>query len=469
MTAPIRLLVVDDEPLFVKTIARVLSRKGMEVATAEGGAAARERLGEETYDVVLCDLVMPGVGGLEVLKASRERQPGAAFILLTAHATIDIAVEALKCGADDFLQKPAEIPDVERAIRKGYEAVRLRRENADLRQRLGRTEAVQELLGESPGMARVRELVDRVAPTDATVLILGESGVGKELVARRVHRRSERCDAPFLTLNCGALQANVLANELFGHVAGAFTGATKGASGLFEAAHGGTLFVDEIGEMDLEIQKTFLRVIESGEYRRMGEVRTRKANVRIVAATNRDLAGDVDAGRFRRDLYYRLNVFELTVPPLRERPEDLPALVAHLVRRMEPRRRPPRTLAPEAMRALAAHAWPGNVRELRNAIERGLIMADGDVVTLADLPPLRGPTAARRPAATAAPSAPPSASEVVAAPGAADFPRLQALEKAHVERALALSDGNKTRASRLLGISLRSLYTKLDRHGLREA
>jgi DNA-binding NtrC family response regulator len=305
-------------------------------------------------------------------------------------------------------------------------------------------------------MEEVRRLIARVGPTDATVLILGESGVGKELVARQVHAASAREDAPLMTMNCGALQPTLLENELFGHVPGAFTGATRGAAGLFEEADGGTLFIDEIGEMGLEVQKAFLRVLETGELKRLGEARSRRTDVRVVAATNRDLAADVEEGRFRRDLYYRLNVFSITVPPLRDHPRDIPLLVERYLARVEAG---PHHLSEAAMAALMAHTWPGNVRELHNALERGLILARGEVIEAQDLPPLAAespasPPPSRRLPATAGDTAP------------VDFLPLEELERRHLQEALARSDGNKTEAARLLGISLRSLYTKLGRHGL---
>jgi DNA-binding NtrC family response regulator len=357
------------------------------------------------------------------------------------------------------------VADVERVIRKAYEALQLRRENRQLRRALDRHDPYRDIVGDSAAMDEVRRLIAKVAPTDSTVLILGESGVGKELVAHQIHAGSGRAGTAMLTVNCGALQSSLLENELFGHVPGAFTGATKGAAGLFEEADGSTLFIDEIGEMSLDLQKAFLRVLESGEFKRLGEARSRRADVRVIAATNRDLAADVEAGRFRHDLYYRLNVFTLTVPPLRERREDIPLLVEHFLRRKEPHREPPRRVAEAAMAALQAHHWPGNVRELHNALERGLIMAQGMVITLQDLPNLSSiapvPTSATGPATATMQGL---AGEPPSTPD--DFVPLAELERRHLEVALARAGGNKTAAAKLLGLSLRSLYTKLKRHGL---
>jgi two-component system response regulator AtoC len=453
-----RLLILDDEPLFLETLERIFRREGMSVATTTDGGEAVRMLERRPFDVVLSDIVMPGMDGLEFLRRARQRPDPPEVVMITAHATVETALEAMKQGAYDYLQKPAEVEEVERVIRKAYEALQLRRENRQLRRALDRHDPYREIVGESSGIAEVRRLIAKVAPTDSTVLILGESGVGKELVAHQVHAASPRAKTAMLTINCGALQSSLLENELFGHVPGAFTGATKGATGLFEEADGGTLFIDEIGEMTLDLQKAFLRVLESGEFKRLGEARSRRADVRVVAATNRDLAADVEAGRFRRDLYYRLNVFTLTVPPLRERRDDIPLLVDHFLRRREAQRDPPRRLAPEAMAALQGHDWPGNVRELHNALERGLIMARGNVITLDDLPPLQ--------ARAGAPATPPAAGVPVGPPPARgdEFLPLLELERRHLEAALARADGNKTAAAKLLGVSLRSLYTKLKRH-----
>jgi len=459
----IRLLILDDEPLFLETLERIFRREGMSVATTTDGDEALRLLDRRPFDVVLSDIVMPGMDGLEFLRRARQRPDPPEVVMVTAHATVDTALDAMKQGAYDYLQKPAEVEEVERVIRKAYEALQLRRENRQLRRALDRHDPYREIVGESPGIAEVCRLIAKVAPTDSTVLILGESGVGKELVAHQVHAGSPRAKTTMLTINCGALQSSLLENELFGHVPGAFTGATKGGTGLFEEADGGTLFIDEIGEMSLDLQKAFLRVLESGEFKRLGEARSRRADVRVVAATNRDLAADVEAGRFRRDLYYRLNVFTLTVPPLRERRDDIPLLVDHFLRRKEPQRDPPRRLAAEAMTALQAHDWPGNVRELHNALERGLIMARGDVIAVDDLPPLRAPAGAvsTSPAFHAAPVGTPPPSE-------GDFLPLLELERRHLASALARADGNKTAAAKLLGLSLRSLYTKLKRHRMDE-
>ena len=461
MRRPCRLLLVDDETLLLETMSRVLKGPRLNVRTAESGEAALKLLEEEPADVMLVDMAMPGMNGIELLRKVKAGRTPAEVIMMTAHGTIETAVEAMKIGAYDYLQKPAEVEEVERLVAKAYEKVYLVRENQQLRQQLVRHDPYQILIGESAPMSELRLLISKVAPTDATVLVLGESGVGKELVARTVQAQSQRADGPLLTVNCGALTGSLLANELFGHVAGAYTGATRTEKGLFEAAQGGTLFIDEIGEMGAELQRVFLRVLETGEYKRVGEARTRHADARIVAATNRDLGQDVAAGRFRQDLFYRLNVFSITVPPLRAHIEDLPALIAHLLRTLEPDREP-RRLGPGVMAALREYPWPGNVRELKNALERGVIMATGnqDEITLADLPPLEQNEPQHSPEPAAAKAAPSQSQDQ----DDNAFVPLMDLEKGQMLKALELAERNKTEAARLLGISLRSLYTKMDRY-----
>ncbi|MHC4392551.1 MAG: sigma-54-dependent transcriptional regulator [Planctomycetota bacterium] len=463
----IRVLLVDDEPLYLETLERIFRRDGLSVRTATSAEAALESLEQAPVDVVVTDIVMPGLSGVELIEKVKAFPESPEVVLLTGHATVDTAVQAMKLGAYDYLTKPASVPDLDRVIRKAYERIQLKRENTVLRKRLDRHDPYVDMIGSSKELSEVRDLVGRVAPTRSTVLVLGESGVGKELVARMVHQRSPRAGGPFLTLNCGAVQGTLVANELFGHVAGAYTGATKGAPGLFEAATQGTLFIDEIGEMSLEVQKSFLRVLEAGEFKRVGEARTRTTEARIVAATHRNLSEDVEAGRFRQDLYYRLNVFTVEVPPLRERASDLPELVHFFLKRLEPDRDKPRALSHEALAAVKAYGWPGNVRELKNALERGVIMARGEDIELTDLPPLRGPTG---PGAPRAPrSAPPSpASSTGASPGGdpAAVRPLDELEYEEIVKALELTDGNKTEAARLLAVSVRSLYTRMKRHGL---
>ncbi|RMG42579.1 MAG: sigma-54-dependent Fis family transcriptional regulator [Acidobacteria bacterium] len=457
-----RLLILDDEALFLETLARIFGREGFEVTTTSVGSAAIQHIERNPVDVVLADVVMPGMDGLTFLEHVRSRPDPPEVVMLTAHATVETAVRAMKAGAYDYLQKPARVEEIEKVVQRAYEHRRLMLENRRLARMLDRVDPYRDLVGDSPKIRELRELIERVAPTETTVLITGESGTGKELVARKIHAASPRADGPFLAVNCGSLRPELLENELFGHVAGAFTGATRSAAGLFEEADGGTLLIDEIGEMELGIQPSLLRVLETGEFKRLGQPKPRRTNARVLAATNRDLARDVEAGRFRRDLFYRLNVFTIHVPPLRERREDIPALAEHFLRWLEPERPEPRRLTPRALEALRAHDWPGNVRELRNAIERGLIMARGDTIDVGDLPPLRPGSAAPAPEAPRRP-APPAVREGA---GDGEFLPLAELEARQIREALERTGGNKTAAARLLGISLRSLYTKLARHGI---
>ena len=470
MSHGIRLLVIDDEVLFLQTLERIFTREGMTVLTATHGRQGLEILGQQAVDVVLCDILMPEMDGLEFLEKARELSPAPEVLMLTAHATVETAVSAMKQGAYDYLQKPADINDVERAVRRAYEKVQLARQNSGLRRMLGQTTGRHSLVGESEAIRGVREMIERVAPTQAHVLILGESGVGKELVARQVHALGPRRDFPFLTVDCGALASSLLENELFGHVAGAYTGAGKSARGLFEEADQGTLLIDEIGEMPLDVQSRFLRVLESGEFKRLGEARTRVSRARIVAATNRDLEQEAAKGNFRQDLFFRLNVFPIHVPPLRARREDIPLLVEHLLSTIDPRAGSTRKLSAEAMKQLSEHHWPGNVRELKNALERGVIMARGEKIEIEDLPPLsfsEMPERRGRTVATEAVSASPKSSyEEGKDEGESDFRHLAEVEREHIRRALLHSGGVKTRAAHLLGISLRSLYTRLARYDL---
>jgi len=467
VSQPIRLLILDDEALFLETLERIFRREGFEVTTTTTGSVAIRHIERHPVDVVLADIVMPGMDGLTFLAHVRGKPDPPEVVMLTAHATIETAVRAMKEGAYDYLQKPAAVDEIEKVVRKAFEHRRLQRENRQLARMLSRHDPYGDLVGTSPAMAELRRLIERVAPTDTTVLITGESGVGKELIARRIHAASRRADGPFLAVNCGSLRPELLENELFGHVAGAFTGATRPAAGLFEEADGGTLLIDEIGEMALELQPTFLRVLETGEFKPLGQPRPRRTTARILAATNRDLARAVEEGRFRSDLFYRLDVFRIDVPPLRAHKEDIPALAEHLLRRLQPERERPRRLTTRALEALVAHDWPGNVRELKNALERGLIMARGDEIDLADLPPLSRTGSAPPDPGSGTLSATPAGTGAPPPEGESDpFLPLDELERRQIVRALERTGGNKTAAARLLGISLRSLYTRLARHGL---
>ncbi|GIV24313.1 MAG: sigma-54-dependent Fis family transcriptional regulator [Bacteroidia bacterium] len=369
-----RLLVVDDDPEIRQTLAEVLSYDGHVVEVARDGLEAQQFLTREDYDIVLCDVRMPGKDGMELLEWARQHRPEVEFIMLSGHATIETAVAATKKGAFDFMEKPLDLPRLEILIRNATEKRKLVEENKTLVRRAFR---VREILGRSPAIQRIREQIERVAPLETRVLITGPSGSGKELVARSIHLKSGRKDGPFVDVNCAAIPPDLIESELFGHEKGAFTHAVRQHIGRFEEAQRGTLFLDEIGDMALPAQAKVLRVIEEGKIRRVGGEKDISVNVRIIAATNKNLAQEIAAGRFREDLYHRLSVVVIEVPPLRERREDIPLLAeAFLQEITQEYGLPPRTFSKAAIEALCKYDWPGNVRELRNAIERLIIFSD---------------------------------------------------------------------------------------------
>ena len=463
-----RVLVVDDEPGLRHTLSLILGDEGHEVRTAGDGAAALEILdrGEEV-DLILCDLRMPGVDGLEFLDRYRERQaaaggPCALVIAMSAYGDNDAALDAMRRGAYDFISKPFRADQIVLVLRKAVEREKLRRqvdalseELASLRRRGGDDAAG--IVGRSGEMQTVVDVAHKVARYPSTVLVTGESGTGKELIARLVHRASPRAAAPFVAINCAAIPEALLESELFGHARGAFTGATAERHGLFEEADGGTLFLDEIAELPVTLQVKLLRALQEGEVRRVGDNVSRPVNVRVVAATARDLDAEVAAGRFRADLYYRINVVRLHLPPLRERGEDIPALAHHFAARCGERFGvPPRRIARGAMRLLMEYPWPGNVRELENVIERAVVLSDGDEITAEQLPAalVQGGAVAPGPAG-----------------GGDDFDlsvkrQGEALERTLIQRALERTAGNRTRAAQLLELSHRALLYKIRDYGL---
>jgi DNA-binding NtrC family response regulator len=441
------LLIVDDDDELRAVVATRFRRLGMRVTEAGSGEEALARTAQARFDVALLDLHLPGISGIDLLAALKERLPEVEAILLTAHSSIETAVQAMKGGAYDYLTKPFRLPDLEVHVQKAYEKVQLIRRERQWVQQVAYESPRYRLVGESPAMRRVVQLIERVAPSDATVLVRGASGTGKELVARALHANSPRAGRPLVTINCAALTEALLESELFGHEKGAFTGAVQAKPGLVEVAEGGTLFIDEIGEMAPALQAKLLRVLEDGHFRRVGGTQEVCADVRVVAATNRDLAEELEAGRFREDLYYRLNVVAIELPLLRERREDVPELVEHFLttRQIGPLRS---RIDPEAMRALVNHPWPGNVRELANVIERAQILAEGHLITVDDLPES---LSAGRPQAGA---------------GNGDPRHLSEVERQHVRAVLQQEKGNKVHAARALGISRRSLYRLIEKYGL---
>ncbi len=445
---PVRLLIVDDDEELRGSLASRFKALGLAVTAATSAEEALAAAANARYDVALLDLHLPGMDGMELLARLKELQPEVEALMLTAHSSIETAVQAMKKGAYDYLTKPFRLADLEVHVQKALEKARLARRERQWVAKVRYESPRYRLVGSGPALRKVVALIEKVACTDATVLVRGESGTGKELVARALHANSPRRDRPLVTVNCAALQESLLESELFGHEKGAFTGAVQAKPGLVEVAEGGTLFIDEIGEMAGGLQAKLLRVLEDGHYRRVGATAERYADVRVVAATNRRLEDDIKAGRFREDLYYRLNVITLALPPLRERREDVPELVEHFLtsRQLGPVRS---LVAPEALEALVRYGWPGNVRELANVMERAQILAEDHTITLDDLP-----------------------EELIAySPSEdgedADTPNLHLTQRRHVVTVLREARGNKAHAARALGISRRALYRLLDKYGLR--
>ncbi len=448
---PARILLVEDELNMARTLAKNLERAGYDVEHAPHGEAALARLGSVTFDVVLTDLKMPVMDGMDLLRAMHEREIGAAAVVLTGYGTIESAVEAMKLGAADYLIKDARPQEILLTLERVLRLSSLKRENERLRREIGRLRGFGELIGESGSMQGVYRLIDAVSQNKSTVLLTGESGTGKELVARTIHQRGILRDAPFVAINCAGLSETLLDSQLFGHRRGAFTGAVADHDGVFRAATGGTLLLDEVAEVPLGLQAKFLRAIQEREVTPLGSSRPVAVDVRLIAATNRDLEAEVRDGRFRADLFYRLNVVHIELPSLRARRDDIPPLVDHfLARYSEQYQVGPKRLAPDALAALVAFDWPGNIRQLQNAIERAFALSAADVVTLDDLPPaIRGVTAAT-PA--------PAATDTVL--------RLADAERTLIEAALRKSGGNKNEAARLLGIDRQRLYRKIEKYRL---
>jgi DNA-binding NtrC family response regulator len=452
----VRILVVDDEPSIRFSLTELLGEDGNDVREAPHAPAALAMLDDAPADLVLSDLTMPAMDGLQLLDEIRTRHPGALFVLVTAHGDERTAVRALKDGAYDYLPKPFDNEEVRALVRRAREVLALRAENARLREELAGE--FRGLIGDAPAIREVVRVVRRAGPTDATVLVTGESGTGKEVVARALHAESRRRAGLFVALNCSALPGELVESELFGHVRGAFTGAERDREGLFEAAHGGTLFLDEVGDLAAPAQAKLLRALEERQVTRLGSNRPVDVDVRVVAATNRPLDRAVAEGSFREDLLYRLRVITLHLPPLRERREDIAPIALHFLAEMARRHaRPVRGMGERARRALLAYDWPGNVRELRNAVERAVVLAEGETIEAEDLPPqlLEG----------AAPLRPVDAA-------LADLPFAEARERAvdAFERAYLLAalerHGNVSAAARALGLHRQSLQKKLRQLGL---
>jgi two-component system NtrC family response regulator len=441
------LLFADDERSLQELMKLEIPRMGHRVTVCPDGLTAAAALEKETFDCLLVDLDMPGLGGIDVIAKAKELNPDADAVVLTGKSSLETAIAALRHGAFDYLTKPCKLVEIEALLRRVQEKRKLTQQYRALKRRLDRIEGSPRLVGSSTGMERVRTLIAKVAPTQSTVLILGETGTGKELVARAVHDQSSRAGEPFVAINCGALPETLIESELFGHRKGAFTGADEHRVGLFEVANGGSIFLDEIGELPKAMQAKLLRVLESREIRRVGENKSQSVDVRVVCATHRDLPEMVAAGEFREDLMYRINTFEIFLPPLRDRLDDIPEIAEHLLARFRGKSSPGRRhIAEDAIESLKSHIWPGNVRELANVLEHATILSEEDGPITADFLPaqfnrrqLTG-SAANRPGPIS----------------------LRDLEMQAIYQALERHGGNKPKAADELGISLKTLYNKLN-------
>ena len=446
MATGLAVLIVDDDASNRESLVRIFEREGLEPLTARDGREALDLLRKRRVAVVLTDLMMPGMTGLELLRAARAVSPETEFILMTAFGTVETAVEAMKEGAWDFVTKPFKRIQIVRAVRRALDQRSLVMENQALRAELQEARRDRSIIGNALVMRNALDLARQVAASRATVMLLGESGTGKELFARAIHQWSDRAARPFIALNCAALPESLLEAELFGHEKGAFTGAQARRQGRFELAHGGTLFLDEVAEMSPQVQVKLLRVLQEGEFERVGGSQTIKVDARIVAATNKHLEAEVEAGRFREDLFYRLNVIQLALPPLRARRDDIPLLAQHFLERFAARNQKRiNGITSEAIAAMQGWSWPGNVRELENLMERAVVLCRGDVIGLEDLPTtMRDHVPEQR-----------SLSFAIGTP-------LDEVERTMIRETLRFTRGDKRLAAQLLGIAIRTIYRKLD-------
>ncbi|OJT16216.1 DNA-binding response regulator [Archangium sp. Cb G35] len=449
-TPPTTVLVVDDDRANLDSVSRIFQREGLETLSASNGTEALELLRRPEVSVMVTDLMMPGMDGQELLKASRTIRPDVEVVLMTAYGTVETAVAAMKDGAYDFITKPLKRHSLVKSVQKALERHELAAENRVLKAKLAEMGSTggRSMVGQSPAFRAMMDTLRQAAPSTATVLLLGESGTGKELAARALHEQSNRARGPFVAINCGALPESILEAELFGVERGAFTGAVARREGRFERASGGTLFLDEVGEMPLSAQVKLLRVLQEGELERLGGTQTVKVDVRIVAATNKDLQREVAEGRFREDLYYRLNVVEVRIPALASRREDIPLLADAFLRRFASKNgKVLRGFSPDALSTLENYAWPGNVRELEHAVERAVVLARSDVLEVGDLPETvrKGPLG--------------SAGQLVIPIGTP----MEEVERRVIHETLRHTKGDKTLAARLLGIAARTIYRKLER------
>jgi two-component system response regulator AtoC len=450
-----RILIVDDDDALRESLGLVLVSEGYELVSAANGEEALVRIEDTSVDVVLCDLRMPGIDGFDLIPQIGRKLPGVPIILMSAHGTADLAIEAMQRGAYDYLAKPFQPSEVLLTLRKTQEREQLRRANQLLQRDVDRALGDRPIIAASTSMIELLELLERTAAFKTTALLTGESGTGKEVLARAIHMQSPRRNQPFVAVNCGAIPENLLESELFGHAKGAFTGANRARRGLFAEADKGSIFLDEIGDMPLPLQVKLLRVLQEEEIRPVGETKPQCIDVRVIAATARDLEADLEAGRFREDLYYRLNVVQLHVPALKDRREDIPLLVDHFLARFrETLGKGVRGIADDALERLTRYRWPGNVRELENVIERAIILADCDRLTLAELPENIV-----------------NAHDVASPEPGGDFSlrrARRAFEAQMISRALRSTQGNRTHAAKLLEISHRALLYKIKEYGIKD-
>ena len=454
--AAAHILVADDELAPRSILENLLTREGYEVVVVEDGEEALAQLHEHHFDLLITDLQMPRVDGMELLREVQRAGGSTLCMVLTGHGTIESAIEAMRTGAFDYLTKPFKGDALRLQVQRALEYGKLQSENRNLRRQVRDRYKFANLVGDSPEMQRIYRIIGKVADSDATILIEGESGTGKEVLARAIHFNSGRAHRPLVPINCGAIPKDLLESELFGHVKGAFTGATTSRPGRFELADGGTLFLDEIGEMSPDLQVKILRVLQEQEFERVGGTKTQRVDVRVVAATNKELEKEVEAGRFREDLYYRLNVIPITVPPLRERRGDVPLLIHHFLAQQNERRGSDYTLSDEAVEVLCGYPYPGNVRELENLVERLVVLADGPLIGVEDLPEKVRAT-------------PPHAGGIpltIPPEGLVLKEVLEELEHHIIDQALERSGGVKSKAAKLLGLNRTTLVEKLRKRGM---
>jgi DNA-binding NtrC family response regulator len=449
MNAP-RLLLVDDEAAAVKNLSHILRKEGYEITACQSGTVGVKELQQREFDVVLTDLRMKGVDGMALLRRAKELQPDCEVIVITGHATLDSAVEAMKEGAFHYIAKPYRLDEVRQVVKGALDVVLLKRENRALKRRIEGYEGGPNIVTQDAAMLRLLDTARQIGPTDCNVLITGESGTGKELLARYVHTHSGRANSRFVAVNCGALQEELLANELFGHEKGAFTGADRVKRGLIEMAEGGTLFLDEVTEMSPAMQVKLLRVLQERELMRVGGTEPVRVDVRFIAATNRDLQESVANGRFRADLFFRLNVVNLALSPLRERRDDVPLLALYFLKKFAlAMGKPVADIAPDALRLLNHYDYPGNVRELANLVERGVALAQGATLDLMHLPEILRSISVR-----------------ITAPVTSDLQTLEMNEATYIAQVLEYTGGNRNQAAEILGIDRVSLWRRIKRYGL---